>query len=94
MNFFLSESDFEFMKKNMPYAFAFVRNTKSKNGKLYFDVDDVSEFQSEMTDTIVVKGMDDEDTVNSKGKIMYRIYDEILYQKRKYTSNNDLQKSI
>ena len=30
---------------------------------------------------IVDSGMDNEDTVNDNGKRMYKIYDEILYQK-------------
>lgn len=81
MKFKLSEKDFNFIKIKMPDAYKFISDAESKKGVLTFTVQEVLEFQLEMTMAVVDKGMDDEDTVNTTGMRMYDIYDEILYQK-------------
>lgn len=59
-----------------------VNNIKETDDKVYFDVDNVSDFQDEITMETVDSGMDNDDTVNQKGREMYFIYDTILEQKR------------
>lgn len=58
-----------------------VNNIKETDDKVYFDVDNVSDFQDEITMETVDSGMDNDDTVNQKGREMYFIYDTILEQK-------------
>ena len=82
MTFFLQKKDFDFLKKNIPYAYKMVNNIKETDDKVYFDVDNVSDFQDEITMETVDSGMDNDDTVNQKGREMYFIYDTILEQKR------------
>lgn len=82
MTFFLQKKDFDFLKKQIPYAYKMVNNIKETDDKVYFDVDNVSDFQDEITMETVDSGMDNDDTVNQKGREMYFIYDTILEQKR------------
>ena len=42
---------------------------------------DFREVQLLINDEIVLNGMDNQDTVNSLGLKLYKLYDEILYQK-------------
>ncbi len=82
MTFFLQKKDFDFLKTQIPYAYKMVTNIKETNDKVYFDVDNVSDFQDEITMETVDSGMDNDDTVNQKGREMYFIYDTLLEQKR------------
>lgn len=82
MTFFLQKKDFDFLKKQIPCAYKMVTNIKETDDKVYFDVDNVSEFQDEITMETVDSGMDNDDTVNQKGREMYFIYDTLLEQKR------------
>ena len=82
MTFFLQKKDFDFLKKQIPYAYKMVNNIKETDDKVYFDVDNVNDFQDEITMETVDSGMDNDDTVNQKGREMYFIYDTILEQKR------------
>lgn len=82
MTFFLQKKDFDFLKKQIPYAYKMVTNIKEMDDKVYFDVDNVSDFQDEITMETVDSGMDNDDTVNQKGREMYFIYDTLLEQKR------------
>lgn len=43
--------------------------------------EDIREVQLLINDEIVLRGMDNQDTVNDIGIKLYRLYDEILYQK-------------
>lgn len=45
------------------------------------DTQNVREVQLLINDEIVLNGLDNQDTVNSLGLKLYRLYDEILYQK-------------
>lgn len=83
MTFFLQKKDFSFLEKRIPYAYKMVTNIQEIDDKVFFDVDEVGEFQDEITMEIVDTGMDNEDTVNELGREMYFIYDTILAQKRK-----------
>lgn len=82
MTFFLQKKDFDFLKNQIPYAYKMVTNIKETDDKVYFDVDNVSDFQDEITMETVDSGMDNDDTVNKKGREMYFIYDTLLEQKR------------
>ena len=82
MTFFLQKKDFDFLKKQIPYAYKMVTNIKETDDKVYFDVDNVSDFQDEITMETVDSGIDNDDTVNQKGREMYFIYDTLLEQKR------------
>lgn len=82
MLFKLSKENFNFLKSNIPYAFEFVNNIQNTSDDILFNVENVGDFQNEITMEIVDSGMDNEDTVNKKGIKMYEIYDAILYQKR------------
>ena len=77
----LQKNDFNFLKDKIPYAYKMVANIKEKGNLVYFDVEKTGDFQDEITMEIVDSGMDNEDTVDDNGKRMYKIYDEILYQK-------------
>ena len=85
MKFLLSKSDFQFLKAEMPYAYEKVSNESADENNIYFDVEEVRDFQLEMSMAVVDDGMDDEDTVNKKGIRMYSIYDIILSQKQEYS---------
>lgn len=82
MLFKLSKENFNFLKSNIPYAFELVDNIQNTSDDILFNVENVGDFQNEITMEIVDSGMDNEDTVNKKGIKMYEIYDVILYQKR------------
>lgn len=69
------------MKNNIPHAFALVNDVQMTSDDISFKVENVGDFQNEITMEIVDSGMDNEDTVNKKGIKMYEIYDTILYQK-------------
>lgn len=43
--------------------------------------EDIREAQLLINDEIVLHGMDNQDTVNELGLKLYKLYDEILYQK-------------
>ncbi|RDY23756.1 hypothetical protein CHF27_006435 [Romboutsia maritimum] len=43
--------------------------------------EDIREVQLLINDEIVLKGLDNQDTVNKLGIKLYELYDEILYQK-------------
>lgn len=45
--------------------------------------DEVREMQGLINEDIVGRGMDNQNTVNETGKMLYWLYDEILYQKKK-----------
>lgn len=85
MKFVLSESDFQFLKDEMSDAYEMVRDEAVVGNDVFFEVEDVSDFQDEITMAVVDNGMDDEDTVNKKGIRMYLIYDILLDQKRECT---------
>lgn len=77
----LSKTNFNFLKNYIPYAYAMVDNVQMLSEAVSFNVDDIGDFQDEITMEIVDSGMDDEDTVNKNGIKMYGIYDLILSQK-------------
>lgn len=88
MRFLLSKSDFNFLKNEMPYAYEMTANITDNGKEVSFDVEEVGDFQTEMTMAVVDDGMDDEDTVNKKGIRMYSIYDILLAQKQEYNKTN------
>lgn len=57
----------------------------SPNGAFTMEIanDQIREMQGLINDNIVSRGMDDQNTVNQIGKMLYWLYDEILYQKPK-----------
>lgn len=45
------------------------------------EVSDIEELQLLVNDEIVYRGLDHQETVNDLGKKLYKLYDEILYQR-------------
>ena len=81
MTFSLSKKDFNILKK-FDCGFDHVKNIQSRNGEILFEVDDVDDFQFDMTSDIIHIGMDNQDTVNELGIEMYRIHDILMYSKK------------
>lgn len=84
MEFYLSSNDFAFLKKYVPLAVDRIKKSYKEGNEVRFflDDDDVIDFQLDINDEIVDVGMDNQDTVNDIGIELYKIYDELLYQKR------------
>lgn len=83
MKFRLNKSLFELLKNNVSEAYEFLQDINEQNEEVNFLVKDeyVQEVQLLINDEIVIHGMDNQDTVNDLGLKLYKLYDEILYQK-------------
>jgi hypothetical protein len=70
---------------NVPEVEQYIVNKVEDNDCITFNIDikNLREVQLLINDEIVLKGMDNQDTVNSLGLKLYKLYDEILYQKDK-----------
>lgn len=82
MKFKLKKSLFDLLI-NVPEVEQYIVNKVDDDDCINFNIDikDIREVQLLINDEIVLKGMDDQDTVNSLGLKLYKLYDEILYQK-------------
>lgn len=82
MKFKLNKSMFDLLKENVSDALEYLIDVKGEDQLNFFIKDsDVSEVQLLINDEIVLHGMDNQDTVNELGLKLYKLYDEILYQK-------------
>ena len=83
MKFKLKKSLFELLKNNVSEANEYLQDINEQNEEVNFSVknEDVQEVQLIINDEIVLHGMDNQDTVNDLGLKLYKLYDEILYQK-------------
>lgn len=83
MKFKLNKSLYELLL-NVPDTKDYLKNEKSQDNFIEFDIDKVDflEVQMLINDEIVLNGMDNQDTVNDLGIKLYKLYDELLYQKR------------
>ena len=84
MNFKLSKGLFEILKNNVQDAVDYLEDINEKGNVIMFKIkkDDVQEVQLLINDEIVLHGMDKQETVNDLGLKLYKLYDEILYQKK------------
>lgn len=82
MKFKLKKSLFDLLI-NVPEVEQYIVNKIEKDDCIDFNIDikDFREVQLLINDEIVLNGMDNQDTVNSLGLKLYKLYDEILYQK-------------
>lgn len=82
MKFKLNKSMFDLLKENVSDALDYLIEVQGEDQINFFIKDsDVSEVQLLINDEIVLHGMDNQDTVNELGLKLYKLYDEILYQK-------------
>ncbi|MDU4480105.1 hypothetical protein [Clostridium sp.] len=83
MNFKLNKSLFEILN-NVPDVVEYLKDINEDNNHVIFKInqDDVQEVQLLINDEIVLHGMDNQETVNDLGIKFYKLYDEILYQKK------------
>lgn len=84
MNFKLSKSLFEILKSNVQDAVDYLEDINEKGDVIMFKIknDNVQEVQLLINDEIVLHGMDKQETINDLGLKLYKLYDEILYQKK------------
>lgn len=82
MKFKLKKSLFDLLI-NVPEVEQYIVNEVDDDDCINFNIDtkDIREVQLLINDEIVLRGMDNQDTVNSLGLKLYKLYDEILYQK-------------
>lgn len=78
MKFSLSKKDFDILKK-FNCGFDHVKNIQNHNDNVLFEVNNVEDFEVDMTSDIINIGMDNQDTVNTVGIEMYRIHDMLMY---------------
>ncbi|MDY4605408.1 MULTISPECIES: hypothetical protein [Clostridium] len=82
MKFKLKKSLFDLLI-NVPEVEQYIVNKVDDDDCINFNIDtkDIREVQLLINDEIVLNGMDNQDIVNSLGLKLYKLYDEILYQK-------------
>ena len=82
MKFKLKKSLFNLLI-NLPEVEQYILNKVELDDCINFNIDnkDLREVQLLINDEIVLNGMDNQDIVNSLGLKLYKLYDEILYQK-------------
>lgn len=82
MKFKLKKSLFDLLI-NVPEVEQYIVNEVDDDDCINFNIDtkDIREVQLLINDEIVLNGMDNQDIVNSLGLKLYKLYDEILYQK-------------
>lgn len=68
---------------NVPEVEQYIINKIEDSDCINFNIDtkNIREVQLLINDEIVLKGMDNQDTVNSLGVTLYKLYDEISCQK-------------
>lgn len=84
MNFKLENAEFEFFKHNVPDSVEYLKDISQDEYYTSFTIknENVQEVQLLINDEIVSKGMDKQNTVNTLGVQLYKLYDDILAQKR------------
>lgn len=84
MRFELKKEEFEYLKKYVSSTHKVAKNIVIVDDNVHFEIDNdhVVEFQLDINDEIVAIGMDKQEVVNDIGIKLYKIYDELLYQKK------------
>ncbi|WP_338630691.1 hypothetical protein [Clostridium baratii] len=82
MKFKLKKSLFNLLI-NVPDVEQYIINKVEDDDCINFNIDvkNLREVQLLINDEIVLNGMDNQDTVNKLGVKLYKLYDEIVYQK-------------
>lgn len=82
MKFKLNKSLFDLLI-NIPEVNQYIIKRVKVDDYIEFSIDakDFREVQLLINDEIVLNGMDNQDTVNDLGLRLYKLYDDILYQK-------------
>ncbi len=82
MKFKLKKSLFDLLI-NVPEVEQYIVSKVEEDDCIDFSIDikNLREVQLLINDEIVLNGMDNQDTVNSLGLKLYKLYDEISYQK-------------
>ncbi|WP_338630832.1 hypothetical protein [Clostridium baratii] len=82
MNFKLKKNLFNLLI-NVPDVEQYIINKVEDDDCINFNIDvkNLREVQLLINDEIVLNGMDNQDTVNKLGVKLYKLYDEIVYQK-------------
>lgn len=82
MKFKLNKSLFDLLI-NVPEVNQYIIKKIKIDDYIEFSIDtkDFREVQLLINDEIVLHGMDNQDTVNDLGLRLYKLYDDILYQK-------------
>ncbi len=82
MKFKLNKSLFDLLI-NIPEVNQYIIKRVKIDDYIEFSIDakDFREVQLLINDEIVLNGMDNQDTVNDLGLRLYKLYDDILYQK-------------
>ncbi len=82
MKFKLNKSLFDLLI-NVPEVNQYIIKRVKIDDYIEFSIDtkDFREVQLLINDEIVLHGMDNQDTVNDLGLRLYKLYDDILYQK-------------
>lgn len=82
MKFKLKKSLFDLLIE-VPEVDEYILNKFEIDDSIEFNIEtkDIREVQLLINDEIVLNGMDNQDTVNKLGLKLYKLYDEILYQK-------------
>jgi hypothetical protein len=83
VKFKLNKSIFDILKNNVVDTLEYLQDLNEDNEKVTFVIkdEDVQEVQLLINDEIVLHGMDNQQKVNELGLKLYKLYDEILYQK-------------
>lgn len=79
MKFILTKKQFDFLI-TLDNVNNFILKHSFENNNVIFFVDDISSFQDIIYFNVVEYGMDKEGAINSKGKQIYTVYDELLSQ--------------
>ena len=58
-----------------------VSQKEINNNLIEIEVSDIEEMQLLINDEIVLRGLDNQDTVNALGQMLYELYDEVYYQR-------------
>ena len=83
MKFKLKKNLFEVLEK-VPDVTEYLKDISKEDEDISFIIEqnDIQEVQLLINDEIVLHGMDKQETVNNLGLKLYKLYDEILYQKK------------
>ncbi|MEC1177628.1 hypothetical protein P9B03_03955 [Metasolibacillus meyeri] len=77
----LKKDDYDFLAKHVPEIDDYVENKAVDERFVHFELSEENFYniQSDMNDSIVAYGMDQQDTVNAIGKKLYQLYDLLPY---------------
>ncbi|MCQ2017278.1 hypothetical protein [Clostridium butyricum] len=83
MKFILTKGLFNVLK-NTPEVIEYLEQIEEYDDRVSFKVkkEDIQEVQLLINDEIVLHGMNNQEIVNDLGLKLYKLYDEILYQRK------------